>query len=109
LRAGAIGAAIGMLAGTGVAWAVQRIAVVTGTVPDVAYSYADPVVLVPVAGVVLTTWPAAWVGTRAVTRVTPLQALGRAEEAAPLQMQARHGRNRLALVLFIAGTAILAL
>lgn len=109
LRSGLLGAAIGVLAGTGVAWGVQRLAVAIDVVPDVAYSYADPTVLIPAGAVVLTTWLAAWIGTRAVTRVTPLQALGRAEEAPPLQMHARHGRNRGALVLFIVGTAILAL
>jgi putative ABC transport system permease protein len=78
-------------------------------VPDAGYTFTDPVVLNPVVGVVLTTWAASWVGSRRVTTVTPLEALGRSEELSREETRARPGRNRTALVLVILGFALLAL
>lgn len=109
LVVGLVGSAAGGLVGTAVAVATERIAVATGAVPETGYTFADPVILVPVAGVVLTTWAASWVGSRRVTTVTPLEALGRSEELSREETRARPGRNRTALVLVILGFALLAL
>ncbi len=108
LVVGVVGSLLGALAGTAVAVATERIAVATGTVPDAGYTFTDPVILIPVVGVVLTTWAASWVGSRRVTTVTPLEALGRSEELSREETWARPGRNRTALVLAILGFALLA-
>jgi putative ABC transport system permease protein len=109
LLVGLIGSGLGGLIGTGVAVATERIAVAADVVPDAGYTFSDPVVLVPVVGVVLTTWAASWVGSRRVTTVTPLEALGRSEELSREETRARPGRNRTALVLAIVGFVLLAL
>jgi putative ABC transport system permease protein len=107
LVVGILGSFIGGVVGTGVAVATERIAVAAGTIPDAGYTFTDPVILIPVVGVVLTTWAASWVGSRRVTTVTPLEALGRSEELSREETLARPGRNRTALVLAILGFVLL--
>lgn len=109
LAVGVVGAVLGGVAGTLVAIGIERLSVAAGITPESGYAYADPVVLVPVVGVVFTTWAASWAGSRRVTTVTPLEALGRSEELSREQTLARPGRNRTALVLVILGTVLLAL
>lgn len=109
LLVGLVGSVLGGLVGTGVAVATERVAVAADVVPDAGYTFADPVILIPVVGVVLTTWAASWVGSRRVTTVTPLEALGRSEELSREETRARPGRNRTALVLVLIGFALLAL
>jgi putative ABC transport system permease protein len=109
LLVGLVGSVLGGLVGTGVAVATERIAVAADVVPDAGYTFTDPVILIPVVGVVLTTWAASWVGSRRVTTVTPLEALGRSEELSREETRARPGRNRTALVLVFVGFALLAL
>ncbi len=107
LAVGIVGSMLGGIGGTAVAVATERIAVAADVIPDAGYGFTDPVILVPVVGVVLTTWAASWVGSRRVTTVTPLEALGRSEELSREQTLARPGRNRTALVLAILGFALL--
>ena len=107
LAVGIVGSVLGGIGGTAVAVATERIAVAADVIPDAGYGFTDPVILVPVVGVVLTTWAASWVGSRRVTTVTPLEALGRSEELSREQTLARPGRNRTALVLAILGFALL--
>jgi putative ABC transport system permease protein len=109
LLVGAAGTVIGALIGTGVSFALGRIAIATGIVPEVRYGYLDPVLALPVVGVVLTTWIASWVGSRRVLSVTPLQALGGSEELSREEVVRRPGRNALSLVLAIIGFALLLL
>ena len=109
LRVGALGAAIGAVVGTLAAWGMERLGVATATIPEPGYSYADPVVLIPVVAVVFTTWAASWVGSRRVTTVTPLEALGRAEELSREEASRRPLRNVAALLLVIGGAALLGL
>lgn len=109
LRVGLIGAGLGLLAGTAVAWGIERLGVATDVVPESGYTYLDPVVLVPVVGVVFTTWAASWIGSRRVTTVTPLEALGRSEELSREETRRRPVRNVGALLLVISGAGLLAL
>jgi len=104
---GVVGSLIGGVAGTLVAIVIERIAIAANLFPETGYTYTDPVILIPVVGVVLTTWAASWVGSRRVTTVTPLEALGRSEELSREQTLARPGRNRAALVLVIIGFLLL--
>lgn len=107
LRVGLLGAAIGAVVGTLAALGIERLGVATGQIVESGYGYGDPVILIPVAGVAITTWLAAVVGSRRVTAVTPLEALGRAEEPAPESGRPR--RRGLALGLVIAGAVLLGL
>jgi putative ABC transport system permease protein len=74
---------------------------------DLSFALVQPVLLVPAAVVALTTWTAAWAGSRRVLAVTPLQALGGAVEASRDQVAGRRGRNVGAVVLFIVCGALL--
>lgn len=107
LAVGLLGSVAGGIAGTAVAVVTERVAVATGSVPETGYGFSDPIILVPVVGVVLTTWAASWVGSRRVTTVTPLEALGRSEELSREETRARPGRHRAALVLVIIGFLLL--
>ena len=77
--------------------------------PPVAYDVLQPVVLLPAIAVVLTTWLAAWVGSRRVLDVTPLAALGGSVERSAGEARGRARRRIGSLVLLIVGGALLAL
>jgi putative ABC transport system permease protein len=109
LFVGALGTAIGGLAGTGAAFLLGRIAIGLGIVPETAYGYLDPVLVLPIVGVVLTTWIASWVGSRRVLSVTPLQALSGSEELSREEVIRRPVRNVLALLSVIGGGLLLVL
>lgn len=108
LVVGIIGAFLGLVAGTALsAVGIAVLAAVYG-LEDVGYSVVQPVLLVPAVVVALTTWAAAWVGSRRVLTVTPLQALGGSVEAAHESLTGRKGRNATAIALFASGCALLA-
>ena len=109
LLVGIAGAAIGVLAGTGVAFALERVAVATDLMPGTAYDYANAWVALPAVAVVLTTWLASWVGSRRVLKVRPIQAIGNANEHDREELGGRRGRNVTALVFVVLGTALLVL
>jgi putative ABC transport system permease protein len=108
LVVGSIGAVLGVIAGTVVAAggivAAERLLGIEG----VTYEVAQAVVLVPAVIVALTTWAAAWAGSRRVLTVTPLQALGGSVEASHDEQAGRRGRNASAATLFVIGGALLA-
>ncbi|CAN5364407.1 hypothetical protein BH11ACT3_BH11ACT3_09710 [soil metagenome] len=109
LMVGAAGAVIGTVVGTAVALAISRIAVATGTLPDISYVFLDPSIVLPIVGVVMSTWLAAWVGSRRVLTVTPMQALSGSEELSREETLRRPGRNAASLALLIIGTLFLLL
>nr|WP_248148893.1 FtsX-like permease family protein [Microbacterium aoyamense] len=108
LVVGAIGAAVGLVGGIALAvvgvFAAQR---AFGLSFD--YAVVRPELVAPAIVVALTTWAAAWVGSRKVLEVTPLQALGGSVEASHTDVARRKGRNVTALALLISGAALLAL
>ncbi|MEZ3159067.1 ABC transporter permease [Microbacterium sp. BWT-B31] len=108
LAVGFIGALLGLASGT--ALSAGGIAVLSAVLDlhGVEYAVAQPLLLVPTAIVALTTWAAAFAGSRRVLAVTPLQALGGSVEASHEVVAKRSGRNVAALALFIAGAALLA-
>lgn len=108
LAVGVIGAFLGLVAGTAVAAAGVGVAGRMLGLEDIAFALVQPVLLVPAVIVALTTWAAAWAGSRRVLTVTPLEALGGAVEATREQVTARTGRNVVAIALFVAGAALLA-
>jgi putative ABC transport system permease protein len=106
LVVGAIGAAVGLVAGIGVAAA--GVAVGARVIADVDYDVVQASLLVPAVVVALTTWAAAWVGSRRVLTVTPLQALGGSVERQHGEF-ARPARSVASLVLIGLGAALLGL
>ncbi|GGH41615.1 FtsX-like permease family protein [Microbacterium album] len=108
LVVGIIGAAAGLVAGL----ALAAGGVLAGNEllgVDPGYDVGRGVLLVPAGIVVLTTWAAAWVGSRRVLAVTPLQALGGSVERSREAASARPARNIGAIVLFAIGAVLLAL
>ncbi|WBU38408.1 ABC transporter permease [Homoserinibacter sp. YIM 151385] len=108
LAVGIVGGLLGAVVGTLAALGLAGLARGAGWLPEISYSWIDPVVLVPVAAVVLTTWLASWIGSRRVLSVTPLQALGGAQELSREEAVQRPVRNRVAIALFALGTLLLA-
>jgi putative ABC transport system permease protein len=108
LVVGAIGAFLGLVGGTAVAgggvWLAGRML----GLGDVPFDLVRADLLLPAVVVALTTWAAAWAGSRRVLTVTPLQALGGSVEASHDAVAHRTGRNVAALVLFIVGGTLLA-
>ncbi len=107
LVVGAIGALTGLVLGTLAAWVLAEWgAPALGM--SVPHSVIEPVLLAPAVIVALTTWVAAWSGTRRVLTVTPLQALGGSVERSRDEIS-RPARNVVAISLFVIGVALLAL
>jgi putative ABC transport system permease protein len=107
---GLAGAAIGALLGSLVSVATVVTGSATGAIPaDVAYRFVSPVLLLPLAAVVLSTWLASWIGSRRVLTVSPMQATGAAGEQSREEASASRGRSVTAIVLFLLGDAVLAL
>ena len=109
LIVGMLGAAIGALVGTAIPAIGFLIASATGAIPSAPWNFLQPAILLPVVGVVLTTWIASWVGSRRVLSVSPMQATGAAQEHTFEEVAGRRGRNAFAIVLFVLGTGLLAL
>ena len=109
LMVGIIGTIIGTVVGSLVTFGLVAVGIALDFIPSLGYVYLEPVILIPIVAVVLTTWIASWVGSRRVLHVTPMQATGAALEETREQAAGHKGRNRFALVLFILGTAILVL
>lgn len=107
LRAGLLGSVIGVVVGIGVSALLIRIAVITGTAPDLGYELVDPVVALPFVMVTITTWLASWVGARRVLDVTPLQAVNAAEEPRPDAARPRRAKTVWAIVLVTFGSLLL--
>ena len=108
LVTGLVGAGIGLVAGTAAVAALLGVARLLGQLGGVGYSFVNPVVLLPAGAVVLTTWLAARIGSRRVLAVTPVQALGGAEEASEQETRAGRGRAIASLVLLLVGAVLLA-
>ncbi|WP_460797051.1 ABC transporter permease [Microbacterium sp. GXF0217] len=97
-----IGIAVGMLISVFGLVLADRL---LGELPD--FSLAQFGILIPAAGVALTTWAAAWAGSRRVLTVTPLQAIGSSVERTHEDAAARPARHVGALILLIVGAALL--
>nr|WP_307220436.1 FtsX-like permease family protein [Microbacterium sp. SORGH_AS_0888] len=109
LAVGAVGAVLGLVGGTAVAMAGVAVLESALSLHPEGMQLVRPVLLLPAAIVVLTTWAAAWAGSRRVLTVTPLQALGDAGEPPFARVARRTVRNVVAIVLFVLGAALLGL
>ncbi|WEK62244.1 MAG: ABC transporter permease [Candidatus Microbacterium colombiense] len=108
LMVGVIGAVAGLVAGLLVTVAGVQIGAMLLDNDPSGFSLAQPLIALPVIGVALTTWAAAWAGSRRVLTVTPLQALGGSVERTHEEASGRQGRHVGAWVLLLAGAALLA-
>ena len=109
LAVGIIGSIFGGVVGLGFAVGAIRIAVAMGAIPALDYGTVDPLVVLPIVIVVFSTWAASWVGSRRVLGVSPIQAIGTAQEATREETLRRPVRNTVAGVFFFGGLLILAL
>ncbi|WP_223587017.1 FtsX-like permease family protein [Microbacterium sp. OVT16B] len=107
LIVGIIGAVLGLLIGLLASVAGVQIASGLLANPPVGFSLAQPFIVLPAVGVALTTWAAAWAGSRRVLAVTPLQAIGGSVERTHDEVS-RPGRHIGAWVLLSIGAALLA-
>ncbi|SJN09916.1 Nucleoside ABC transporter, permease protein 2 [Leucobacter sp. 7(1)] len=73
------------------------------------YPLFDPLTLGAVAVVALSTWAAAWAGSRRVGSVSPIAATGAAVELRPEAARGRTARTVWAIILVIVGAVLLAL
>ena len=109
LVVGLLGALVGAVLGSALVVVAVRVLVARGSLPDLEYSYLAPVALLPLVAVVLTTVVAARVGSRRVLVVTPLQATGAAVETPVEARRPQVLRTVVAVLLVLAGSALLAL
>ncbi|MBT2484933.1 MULTISPECIES: FtsX family ABC transporter permease [unclassified Microbacterium] len=105
---GVLGAVIGLLIGLLIAAAGVQIGAQFIANDPSDFTLAQPFVALPAIGVALTTWAAAWAGSRRVLAVTPLQALGGSVERTREEVSGKPGRHIGAWVLLISGAALLA-
>jgi putative ABC transport system permease protein len=109
LIVGVIGAAVGLIAGTAVGALGTQLAKQALSLGDVQFALIQPIMLLPAIAVALTTWAAAWVGSRPVLNVAPLEAIGGSVPVSREEVARRRGRHVVAIVLFAVGGALLAL
>lgn len=108
LVVGIIGALLGAAAGLLLAAVGVQIGAQFIDNPPRDFTIAQPFIVLPAVGVALTTWIAAWAGSRRVLAVTPLQAIGGSVERAHDEVAGKPGRHIGAWVLLISGAALLA-
>lgn len=106
LIVGAVGALLGLVVTTlAMLPAVPLLDRALGVTSD--WSPVQPVLLLPTIAVVLTTWIAAWSGSRRVLTVTPLEALGGSVERSREEIAEGRGRKATAIVLGVIGAVLL--
>ena len=107
---GAVGAVIGFVLAELVIVALVTFGPGLGWLPERAgYPVFSPLALAAVVIVALTTWVAAWSGSRRVGKVSPIEATGASVELRAEDARNRSGRTVWALVLMIGGLALIAI
>jgi putative ABC transport system permease protein len=106
---GLFGGAVGLVLGVGVSHLARAVAVSARQLPDVQYTSVQPLVVLPVVTVVLTTTLASYVGSRKVLDVTPIQATGGAVDTGIETPRSRRVRTVLSIVLIAGGVVLLGL
>lgn len=107
LVVGIIGAVIGLIGGTTAAALLLEGAQIAWSL-EVDYPLLQPALLAPPVIVALTTWAAAWVGSRRVLDVSPLEAISGAVERNTREAASGRARRVTAATLFVGGTLVLA-
>ena len=108
LVVGIVGAVAGTVLGIVVSAAGAQIAIVRLGLDAVHVAPVTVSMLLPGLIVALTTWLSAWIGSRRVLEVTPLQAVSGSVPLAADEVAARRGRHVVAGILFALGAVALA-
>lgn len=108
LIVGVLGATIGTVLGIVVSAAGAQIAIVRLGLDAVHVAPVTLSMLLPAVIVALTTWLAAWIGSRRVLAVTPLQAVSGSVPLSTDEVGARRGKHAVAGILFALGAVALA-
>ncbi|MBL3686261.1 ABC transporter permease [Leucobacter zeae] len=107
---GALGAVIGFALAEALCAAAVAIGPGAGWLPQGReYPLFDPLALGAVVVVALTTWAAAWAGSRRVGTVSPIAATGASVELRPEESRGRTARTVWAIVLMALGACCMAL
>lgn len=110
-KQGLIVGIIGAIAGVVLAIALcfPATAWITSTLKfqDLNFNVLQPALVLPAIFVVLTTWNAAWIGSRRVLTVTPLQALSSAEVRTTAEATSR-ARSIVSVILLVLGFGLVA-
>ena len=107
---GAAGAVLGLVLAEALMVFVTRFGPEWGWLPEGReYPLFDPLAVGAVAVVALTTWAAAWAGSRRVGSVSPIAATGASVELRPEESRGRTSRTVWAWILLGVGVALIAL
>lgn len=106
---GAVGALVGILAGTVLTHLVRAILVARGTMPEAAYPVVDPQLLVAFGAITVSATVAGWLGSRRVLQVTPAAALAGTAAHTPAPRRASVIRAVLATLGIVGGLLVLTL
>ncbi|GGA67682.1 hypothetical protein GCM10011490_17830 [Pseudoclavibacter endophyticus] len=104
--AGVVGTIVGLVAGTAAYAIVIDRLVAVGDLPPMDYVLFSGRTIVPAFIVIATVAIAAWVGTRPVGRVSPVQALSQSVEA-PLDLSRTPIAQRVVTIVALAGGGLL--
>ncbi|KAB1656839.1 FtsX-like permease family protein [Pseudoclavibacter chungangensis] len=107
LVAGVVGSLAGLLAALSTYRLVVQTNVAAGDLPDLQYSWFEPATVAPAIVAIVTVWLAAYVGSRAVARVSPVQALSADVETPAEQLRMGIGRTVVMWLLLGSGLALL--
>ena len=103
---GIVGTAVGALIGTGASavgvWGMATF----GNVHRLGVSLLPPWMLVPVLGTVVVTWASAYLGSRRIMTVSPMEATGQAQDPS-LDGPRRRGKHFSSLLCVVVGTTML--
>ncbi|MEO7269746.1 MAG: FtsX-like permease family protein [Knoellia sp.] len=106
---GALGALLGIVAGTLLTHLVRAILVGRDTLPEAAYAWVDPQLLVAFAAITISATVAGWLGSRRVLKVTPAAALAGTAAHSPAPRKTSVIRAILAGLGIVGGLLVLAL
>lgn len=106
---GAIGALSGVALGTALTHLTRAILVARGTLPDAAYAWLDPQLLVAFGAIIGSATIAGWFGSRAVLRVSPASAMAGASAPTPSPRRSSVIRAIIAALGIGGGLLVLAL
>lgn len=107
LAVGAIGAVLGSVVGTAAAMVVAVLARSAHLIAVSGFDWIDPLAVRPALAVVAVAGSAGWIGSRRVLTVSPVQALGAAEEPDEREAGASRLRSAAAAVLTAGGASLL--
>lgn len=108
LLVGIVGTAAGVLLGTGTGAAGVWAMATFGDAHRLDVTLLPPWMAVPVLSTVVVTWSSAYVGSRRIITVSPMEATGQAREPSLDEARAHPRRHLGSLVCVVAGTAMLA-